>query len=245
MRISVLEQVKAFLKDAKLNNEFVYESKKIKLTVKNYLVSKKMLYSPIRGIFILKKSEQFDSEVWEKYKYEVLEKLGGIVTWDFASAYYLWDYSSIKTFEIITQSKNFESKLSEKYTLKFKASKVKRNTKIIKIGNASLCIEEPFSLYINNYKNIAINSDFVRYLMSQDISQWDIQQMIHDGFKTSWITKLALLFKQNWFAQRHKMIMTTLREAGKQIDYRKATTQKQSTNIYLNTQIDEDLDSLI
>lgn len=63
MRISVLEQVKAFLKQAKLNNQFVYESKKIKLTVKNYLVSKNMLYSPIRGIFILKKSEQFDSEI--------------------------------------------------------------------------------------------------------------------------------------------------------------------------------------
>lgn len=245
MRISVLEQVKAFLKHAKLNNEFVYESKNIKLTVKNYLVSKNMLYSPIRGIFILKKSEQFDSEVWEKYKFEVLEKLGGILSWDFASAYYLGDYSLIKTFEIITKSKNFESNLSQKYHLKFKASKVARYTNKIQIGKATLIIEQPFSLYINNYKNIAQNSDFIRYLMTQDIYQEDIQKMIHDGFKSSGIAKLALLFKQNWFWQKHKMIMATLREAGKQIDYRKATTQTKTMKNTLNLDQIEDLDSLI
>jgi hypothetical protein len=39
--------------------------------------------------------------------------------------------------------------------------------------------------------------------------------------------------------------MGTLREAGKQIDYRKATTQKTTTKNFLNIQTDEDLDSLI
>lgn len=245
MRISVLEQVKAFLKHAKQNNEYVYESKKIKLTIKNYLVQKNMLYSPIRGIFILKKSEQFDSEVLEKFKFNVLEKLGWILSWDFATRHFLWDIWSVKIFEIITKNKNFESKLSEKYQIKFKASKVPRYTKDTKIGEATLKIEQPFSLYINNYKNIAQNSDFIRYLMSQDIFQEDIQKMIQDGFKASWIAKLALLFKQNGFAQRHKMIMTTLRQAGKQIDYRKATTQKNTTKKTLNSQTHEDLDSLI
>lgn len=245
MRISVLEQVKAFLKQAKLNNQFVYESKKIKLTVKNYLVSKNMLYSPIRGIFILKKSEQFDSEIWEKYKFEVLEKIGWILSWDFAIAYYLGDYNSVKKFEIITKNKNFESKLAEKYTLKFKASKVARYTKNTKIENANVILEQPFSLYINNYKNIAQNSDFIRYLMTQDIHQEDIQQMIQDGFKSSGIAKLAILFKQNWFWQKHKMIMATLRQAGKQIDYRKATTQTKTMKKILNLQQNEDLDSLI
>jgi hypothetical protein len=48
VRISVLEQVKAFLKDAKNNNSYVFDSKELKLTVKNYLIQKKMLYAPIR-----------------------------------------------------------------------------------------------------------------------------------------------------------------------------------------------------
>jgi hypothetical protein len=48
MRISVLEQVKAFLRNAKVNNSYVYISKDIKLTIKNYLIKEKMLYSPIR-----------------------------------------------------------------------------------------------------------------------------------------------------------------------------------------------------
>lgn len=245
MRISVLEQVKAFLKHAKQNNEYIYESKKLKLTVKNYLVQKNMLYSPIRGIFILKKSEQFDSEILEKYKLNTLEKLGWIVTGDFAVAYYLGDISSIKKFEIITKNKNFESKLSEKYHIKFKASKVPRYTNNTKIEEATLKIEQPFSLYINNYKNISENSDFLRYMMSLDISKEYIHKMIQDGFKSSWIAKLALLYKQNGFSQRHKMIMATLREAGKQIDYRKATTQKNTIKTPLNIQNNEDLDSLI
>ncbi len=245
MRISVLEQVKAFLKSAKQNNEYVYESKKLKLTVKNYLVQKNMLYSPIRGIFILKKSEQFDSEILEKYKYKILEKLGWILSWDFAASYFLWDIWWVKTFEIITKTKNFESNLSEKYSIKFKASRVPRYTKDIKIVETTLKIEQPFSLYINNYKNISENSDFLRYMMSLDISQENIHKMIQDGFKSSWIAKLALLYKQNWFSQRHKMIMTTLRQAGKQIDYRKATTQKNTMKKTLNSQTHEDLDSLI
>jgi hypothetical protein len=75
MRISVIEQVKAFLRDSKVNNKYVFCSKEMKLTIKNYLVKQKMLYSPIRGIYILKKSDQFTSDVLEKYKYQVLEQI--------------------------------------------------------------------------------------------------------------------------------------------------------------------------
>jgi hypothetical protein len=60
MRISVLEQVKVFLKNAKINDSYVYVSKEIKLTIKNYLIKEKMLYSPMRGIYILKKHDQFN-----------------------------------------------------------------------------------------------------------------------------------------------------------------------------------------
>lgn len=245
MRISVIEQVKTFLRDSKVNNKYVFCSKDMKLTIKNYLVKEKMLYSPIRGIYILKKSDQFTSDVLEKYKYQVLEKIGWVITWDFAIAYYLWDYSAVKNYKIITENKSFNSVLWEKIKLQFQASKVPRIINKRKIEESILQIEEPLSLYINDYKNIPENSPFIRYLMSLDITRELIIEMIHKGCKTSGISKLAQLYKINGFPGKQKTILNTLREAGKQIDYRKATTQVKLSTQKTSKSFWEDLDSLI
>lgn len=245
MRISVLEQVKAFLRNAKVNNSYVYVSKDIKLTIKNYLIKEKMLYSPIRWIYIIKKHDQFTWDVLEKYKFEVLEKLWWVISWDFAIAYYIWDINHINKFKIITHSKSFKTKLWENIALEFTASKVPRITEKHKIENSELTIEGPISLYINNYKNIPENSDFTRYLMNVDIDRDIINNLIKNNFKISGISKLALLYKQNWFTGKHKVIMNTLREAGKQIDYRKAKTQVSKNKTTMSTSHLEDLDSLI
>jgi len=245
MRISVLEQVKAFLKNAKINNSYVYSSKEIKLTIKNYLIQEKMLYSPIRWIYILKKHDQFAWDVLEKYKLEVLSKLWWVLTGDFAIAEYLWDISQIKSFKIITKSKSFKTKLWDNITLEFVASKVPRIIKKLKIENCELQIEDALSLYINNYKNIPENSEFIRYLMNVDIDHHMIEYLIKNKFKISWISKLALLYKLNWFTGKHKIIMNTLRQAGKQIDYRKAKTQVSKNKTPISISYSEDLDSLI
>lgn len=245
MRISVLEQVKAFLKNAKINNTYVYISKDIKLTIKNYLIKEKMLYSPIRGIYILKKHDQFAWDVLEKYKYEVLSKLWWVITGSFAVWQYLWDISHIKSFKIITKNKSFKTKLWENIELEFVASKVPRIIKKLKIENNELQIEDALSLYINNYKNIPENSEFIRYLMNKDIDNHMVEYLIKNNFKISGISKLALLYKQNWFNGKHKIIMNTLRQAGKQIDYRKARTQVSENKTPISNSFTEDLDSLI
>ena len=245
MRISVLEQVKAFLKNAKIHNSYVYSSKEIKLTIKNYLIKEKMLYSPIRWIYIIKKHDQFVWDVLEKYKYEVLQKLWWVISWNWAIAYYLDDIGHIKTFKIITENKSFKTKLWDNIHLDFTASKVPRIKKKQKIENSELLIEDPISLYINNYKNIPENSDFIRYLMNVDFDYKFVEKLIENKFKISWISKLALLYKQNWFSGKHKTISNTLRQAGKQIDYRKATTQVSKNKTPISTSQVEDLDSLI
>lgn len=245
MRISVIEQVKIFLRDSKINNKYVFCSKEIKLTIKNYLVKQKMLYSPIRGIYILKKSDQFTSDVLQKYKYQVLEQIWWVLTWDFAIAYYLGDYSGIKSYKIITETKTFSSTLWEKILLQFQASSVPRILKEINIEESSLKIESPLSLYINDYKNIPENAPFIRYLMTLDITRQHIVEMINKNCKTSGISKLAQLYKINGFLWKQKIILNTLREAGKQIDYRKATTQIKVSTTQPSKSITEDLDSLI
>ncbi len=245
MRISVLEQVKAFLRNAKKNNTYVYASKEMKLTVKNYLIKEKMLYAPIRWIYIIKKQNQFNWDVLEKYKFQVLSKLWWVITGNSAIAYYLWEISHINSFKIITKNKNFRAKLWENITLEFTASTVERITQKYNIENSELIIESPLSLYINNYKNIPENSDYIRYLMNIDISHEVIDELVSHNFKISGISKLALLYKQNWFTGKHKIILNTLREAGKQIDYRKANTQVLNTKKVLSDFPIEDLDSLI
>ncbi len=245
MRISVIEQVKAFLRDSKVNNRYVFSSKELKLTIKNYLVKQKMLYSPIRGIYILKKSDQFTSDILEKYKYQVLEQIWWVLTWGFAIAYYLGDYSGVKSYKIITETKSFSSTLWEKINLQFQASSVPRIINEIKIEKSILVIENPLSLYINDYKNIPENSPFIRYLMSLDITRELIIEMINKKCKTSGISKLAQLYKVNGFPGKQKTILNTLREAGKQIDYRKATTQVKVSIQTPSTSYSEDLDSLI
>jgi len=61
--------------------------------------------------------------------------------------------------------------------------------------------------------------------MSLDISRDLINEMIDKNCKTSGISKLAQLYKTNGFPGKQKTILNTLREAGKQIDYRKPSTQ--------------------
>lgn len=246
MRISVVDQVKEFLKMSKVKNCYVYSSNEIKATIKNYLVSQKMLYSPIRGIYILKKSSQFESEILDKFKIQVIWKLWGVLSGDFAIWYYLWDVSNVYNVKMITQNKCFQSQLGDKTKLIYIASKVPRITEKINIDETDLIIENPFSLYINDYKNIPENSEFIRYLMSLDIESSFVLELINKWFKTSGISKLAQLYKNNWFIGKQRTILSALRESGKQVDYRKAKSQIKETNKKQPSQsFYEDLDNLI
>lgn len=246
MRISVVDQVKEFLKTSKVKNCYVYSSNEIKATIKNYLVSQKMLYSPIRGIYILKKSSQFESEILDKFKIQVIWKLWGVLSGDFAIWYYLWDVFRANNIKIITKNKCFQSQLWEKTNLIYVASKVPRIIETIKIEETELQIENPFSLYINDYKNIPENSDFIRYLMSLDIKRDFVLELIQKWFKTSGISKLAWLYKNNGFLGKQKTVLAALRESGKQVDYRKAKSQIKETNKQpVSQSFYEDLDNLI
>jgi hypothetical protein len=75
MRQSIIEQAKEFILVNSKNKNYVFSSLDIKLTIKNFLVKNNYLYSPIKNIFILKKSDENISKRIEKYKFEIIEKL--------------------------------------------------------------------------------------------------------------------------------------------------------------------------
>jgi hypothetical protein len=82
--------------------------------------------------------------------------------------------------------------------------------------------------------------------MSLDIESSFVLELINKWFKTSGISKLAQLYKNNWFIGKQRTILSALRESGKQVDYRKAKSQIKETNKKQPTQsFYEDLDNLI
>jgi hypothetical protein len=76
MRVSIIEQAKTFILDSKKSNNYVYFSGDIKLSLKNYLIKNKLLFSPIRGLFVLKASSISPGEIIKKYKFNIIKKLG-------------------------------------------------------------------------------------------------------------------------------------------------------------------------
>lgn len=222
MRVSIIEQAKIFITQSKENNNYVYLSKDIKLALKNYLISNNLLYSPIRGIFILKSSTTSNEEVLEKYKYAIISKLNGVLTWDFALHFYLWSHEKIKEFTIINQSKNFITYLWDKkqYRVIFKMSKIKRNIHIINIEWSKLEIESPLSFIVNNFFQYKGNKKFEEFILKQDINEWEIIDMVKKGFKLSGFSKLAIFYKNNKHNWKFKLIQRVLFELGKKIDRR-------------------------
>jgi hypothetical protein len=71
----LIENIKKFILNAKQSHTFVFHSSSIPVNIKNYLLKENMLYSPIRGIYILKKSEVYNSESVLENKNSIISKL--------------------------------------------------------------------------------------------------------------------------------------------------------------------------
>jgi hypothetical protein len=72
---SVIEKIRDFILENKEKNKFVFLSKQVDTSIKNYLIKEKMLYSPIRGVYVLKKSDVYPSEATLEHKYTIISLL--------------------------------------------------------------------------------------------------------------------------------------------------------------------------
>ena len=224
---NVIIKVKDFILESKEKNKFVFLSKQIDVSIKNYLIKEKMLYSPIRGVYVLKKSDVYPSEATLEHKYAIISLLWGMLTGDFVVNYYLWDINN-NNFKIITNTKNFESNLWEgkNISVTFTASKVARNTQNIEISNTSLVIETPLSLIINDFWLLEKYPKFKHILFELDINSSNIAEIITKNFKISGISKLALFYKNEGFNEKYILIKNELNKAWKRLDNRGLKSSK-------------------
>jgi len=225
VRKTVLEQASEFINSNSRKNIYVFSSKEIKTTIKNFLVENNYLVSPIKNIFILKKSDQKLSEIINNYKFNILEKLlknWEILSWEFLINYYLNKTDSARIFRIITKSKNFESYLWEEQNIKiiFKPSSIPRITKKIKINNYKLLIEDKLSFIINNYYLFKDNKDFQKIIINAEIKLKEIENLIKKNFKFSAISKIAIFYKNSQEFDKYNTINQAIKNAWKKIDRR-------------------------
>lgn len=242
----LIENIKKFILHAKQSNTFVFKSSDISVNIKNYLIKENMLYSPIRGIYILKKSEVYSSEAVLKNKNSIISKLWWILSWTSALAYYRGKFNEITRYKIITKSKNFITYIGEwkKIEVVFTASKIPRNTQTIQVDNNSFEVETLLSLVMNDFKVIQNNSEIHKLLFEEDISEKNIEKYIKDWFKISGISKLALFYQENWFNDKYNIIKRVLDKNNKRLDTRWTWwIKKQQTKIIKKEKID--LNSLL
>lgn len=222
MRISVNNQVKDFLKLCKKNDTWVFDVWEIKESVKNYLVNLNMLFSPYDKIYVIKKTTESTNQAINKNIYYILEKMWGIISWDFALYHHLWKKKIIKEYLIYKGMKNFSSYIWKEKNIKviFKPSVIKRDVEQIKIGKAILNIEAPLSYIVNNIKKNVDNKNFKELLNSVKFIDTDILKWLLMKYKISWLSRLAIYNKNNWNESQYKIIKRELEKADKKIDRR-------------------------
>ena len=243
----LLERVKDFILRNKQDNNFVFKSSDIDLGIKNYLLKQNMLYSPIRGIYILKKSGVYGSEAVLENKNSIISKLWWILSWTSALAYYRGKFEENTKYKIITKSKNFITYIGEwkKIEVVFTASSIPRITKHIKIDNNTFEIETLLSLVINDFKIINNDQNIKRLLFWLDINESEIEEFIKKWFKISWISKLALLYQDEGFKDKYNIIKKTLDKNGKRLDTRWSSGIKNKQNSKKLKKETIDLNSLL
>lgn len=218
----LLERVKDFILRNKQDNNFVFKSSDIDLGIKNYLLKQNMLYSPIRGIYILKKSDVYNSEAVLDNKNSIISQLWGILSGTSVLAYYKGDFQELMAYKIITKSKNFITYIGEwkKIEVVFTASTIPRITKHIEIENNTFEIETLLSLVINDFKIINKDKEIKRLLFELDINEGEIEEFVKKGFKVSWISKLALFYQDEGFKNKYNLIKKVLDKQWKRLDTR-------------------------
>lgn len=242
----LLEKIKDFILSSKKNNKYVFKSSNIPGNIKQYLLKENMLYSPIRGLYILKKSNVYNSECVLDNKNSIISHLWWILSWTTWLAYYKGNFNKLMSYKIITKSKNFITYIGEwkKIQVVFTASTIPRITQIIQIDKINFEIETLLSLVINDYKIIDNDKETKRLLFETDINPNDIEKFIKKGFKISWISKLALFYQSEWFNDKYNIIKRVLDKNGKRLDTRRSWWIKiQQTKIIKKEKID--LNSLL
>ncbi len=242
----IIEKVKTFIIENKKKQKYVFLSEEIPGNIKTYLLSEKMLFSPIRGIYVLKKSNMLSQEAIDSHLFDIISLLGGIISSETALKIHAGETHNIKKFYIITKNKNFETCIGEGKTIfvKFIASKVSRITQKISIWWAKLEVESMLSTVINNFDLVKKYQKIHKKLFEKEITSEKIEILLQKKFKVSGLSKLAVFYQQNGYNDKFIIIRNVIKNAGKRLDSRNtekiqkiisSKTQKKVKKIDLNS----------
>lgn len=242
-----LEKVKKFIIENKKKQNYVFYSQDIPLSIRTYLGKEKMIFSPIRGIYILKKSDTFESEAILEHKWWIISRLWWIISGTSAALFYSDEIKNISKYKIITKNKNFETYIGESKSIfvKFIASSVPRITQKVLINWEKVEIETLLSLVINDFSLVEKHPKLKKKLLEKEINSEKIETLIKKKFKISGISKLAIFYQQKWFNEKFLLIKNILQKYNKRLDSRNTFHVKQVIPQEKNNTKKIDLNSLL
>jgi len=219
---SVISKTRTFLDENFKINKTLFLNKELKKSIKDLLMKSGNMFSPIKGIYLLKKSTESQEDSIIKNKFKIIELLWWVVSWKTALDFHLWTFKKIRTFTIMTKTNDSTLFIWSKKTLRinYKASKIPRLTKKIEIEWCVLEIEDSLSLVVNNFIQLNNLTKFKELILKIDIDSWDIINLLINKFKLSWISKLAIFYKNIWRNGMYSLIKNEVEISGKKLDRR-------------------------
>jgi len=222
MRISIIEQSKTFLKTCKSKDTWTFKRSDVKKSIRDYLTSVDMMFSPYNWIFVVKKSSDTKYKNIKNNIYAILSNIGWVISWEFALNYYLGKIKFLKEYEIFIWNTQYIWYLWEEKKIKinFKKAKKQRWKQEVNIEWIKLIIESPLSFIVNNIKNMEENKDFIEFVLKQRFENVDIIQALLSWYKISWLSRLAIFYKNYEKKAQYLVIKNTIEEAWKKLDRR-------------------------
>lgn len=220
----VLYDLISFLEnEVKKKNNYIFRTDEIPNKIKNQLKQKNMIYSPFKWVCIIKKSNWKIEELLDDYFVKSVAYISGVISGEFVLNYLLEkDVLETRNMLIYAWWKYKKQFVEWKYSLQAKVISSKIEEKKIRIDWVSFKIETPVSYVINNIKIIEKldKTSQIQVLSKLDLDRKKIKKMITWGFKISGFSRLGILYKNLWYRENASLILSEIKNAWKQIDYR-------------------------
>lgn len=230
---SIEELSKSFLKTNIDKNRFIvhfneFPSRK----VREYLTVNKYLYSPIRGLYIIKDNKIPNKMVLEQNYFQILSELGWIIWWEIALNYHVWDNKKINEIIIYTQDKNWKVRLGDSdYCIIYKRSTSFKDVDRVDILWSKFFIETKLSFIINNFNEYSDNDNFKVLLDSTKINFSELWDLIKKWINQSNLSRLAFYYKQNDNIRNFSIIKNELAKSWKSLQYASKNEEKNDISV--------------
>lgn len=221
----VQEQAKSFLQKQIDEKNFVVDVSKLpNRRVREYLSNNDYLYSPTKGLYIIKSRDTTPTQVVEQNYFHIISKMtkAGVVSGQAALNYHLGNNSKLPVVDIYHPSKDtsLSFKGENDYTVRISRSKKYREVEPGNIQWAKLIIETPLSYLINNYSSDTIeDKNYQMLAQNTHFMIGDIKRFIDKGASVSSLSSLAHFYNAQGDARNYWVIKAAVVQSWKNFRY--------------------------